>query len=543
MPTPQNLLYYGDNLTVLREHIEDESVDLVYLDPPFNSNADYNVLFKEHDGAAAASQIIAFEDTWRWDETAASLYHQTVTDGGETAKTLRAFFEILGASDMMAYLAMMAPRLLELHRVLKPTGSLYLHCDPTASHYLKLLLDSAFGAQNFRSEIIWQRTSAHSSADRYGPVHDVILFYAKSAVNRWRPQYTPYSEEYLDSFYTHRDSDGRRWRRSDLTGAGIRHGETGNPWRGIDVTAKGRHWAVPPSELDKLDAAGRIHWPKKPGGMPMYRRYADEMPGVPLQDVWTDIPPLHNLAAERLHYPTQKPERLLDRIIEASSSPDDVVLDPFCGCGTSVASAQRLGRRWIGIDITHLAIGLIRKRLRDSYGQSAQFRVVGEPVSLEDARQLAKDDKFQFQAWALGLVGARPAGGVKKGADKGIDGRLVYANGLGSGKTDQVVISVKGGHLKPDDIRALEGVRARERAAIGVLITMEAPSKKMTADANAFGMHQTPWGAYHRIQILTIEDLLDGKQIGYPSVTGGNVTLKAARKVAKKGGKQGDLFG
>ncbi len=541
--THQNLLYYGDNLDVLRQHIADESVDLVYLDPPFNSNADYNVLFKEHDGASAASQIMAFEDTWRWDQVSAALYHDIVSQGSDLARTLRAFFEILGASDMMAYLAMMAPRIVELQRVLKPTGSLYLHCDPTASHYLKLLLDAVFGAMNFRSEIIWQRTSAHSSAARYGPVHDVILFYVKSDDFVWRPQFTPYSQAYLDTFYDQIDPEGRRWARGDLTGAGTRNGETGKPWRGIDVTAKGRHWAVPPAQLDKLAAEGKIHTPAKEGAMPRLKRYADEMPGVPLQDVWTDISPLHNLAAERMHYPTQKPERLLDRIIESSSAPGDVVLDPFCGCGTSVSSAQRLGRRWIGIDITHLAIGLIRKRLTDTYGTAANFRVIGEPVSLEDAKQLAEEDKFQFQAWALGLVGARIATSSKKGADKGIDGRLYYATGRKAGETDQVILSVKGGHLKADDVRALEGVRAREKAAIGVLIAMEEPSKKMRADAAAFGMHDTPWGSYPRVQILTVEQLLHGERIKYPAVTGGNVTLKAAKKVAKKAAKQTDLFG
>ena len=417
-----NQLYYGDNLDVLRRHIDNESVDLVYLDPPFNSNASYNVLFAERDGARAASQIRVFEDTWRWDATAARACIEVIEAGGKVSEAMRAFRTFLGDSDMMAYLAMMAPRLVELRRVLKATGSLYLHCDPTASHYLKMLLDAVFGPEHFLNEIVWKRTSAHSSAKRYGPVHDVLLYYAKTDSYYWTPQHQSYAPEYIDTFFDQEDPDGRRWKRSDLTGSGIRHGETGEKWRGIDITAKSRHWAVPPSVLDDLDAKGRIHWPKKPDGMPRLKQYPEDLPGVPLQDVWTDMRPLHNLAAERLHYPTQKPQILLERIIGASSNKADTVLDPFCGCGTTIAAAQHLDRRWIGVDITSLAISLIRNRLADAFGEQAKYEVIGEPVSLPDAAKLARDDPYQFQWWALGLVGARPAEG-KKGADKGIDGR------------------------------------------------------------------------------------------------------------------------
>ena len=526
-----NVLFYGDNLDVLRRHVRAETVDLVYLDPPFNSSQDYNVLFREQDGTAAAAQIAAFEDTWHWDQRASDEYRQVVEAGGRVSEALQSFRLFLGTNDMLAYLTMMAPRLVELHRVLKETGSLYLHCDPTASHYLKLLLDAVFGPERFCSEIIWRRTSAHSSAKRYGPIHDTILFYSKGDEFTWNAQYTPYDDSYLDEFYTHVDADGRRWQRSDLTGAGIRHGETGKPWRGIDVTEKGRHWAWPPSELDKLDAAGRIHWPQREGGMPRLKKYADEMPGVPLQDVWDDISPLHNLAAERLGYPTQKPEALLERIIRTSSNEGDVVLDPFCGCGTAIAAAQRLNRRWIGIDVTHLSIALIKQRIADSFGALA-YTVLGEPTTVDDARALADTDKWQFQAWALGLVRARPAE-VRKGADKGIDGRLFFHGGTASGKTDQIVISVKGGKLKADDVRALEGVRARENAAIGVLVSFDEPTKRMRADAAALGHLETRWGAFPRIQLLTVEELLAGKSIAYPHVTGGNKTYKAAPKAGR----------
>jgi DNA modification methylase len=392
-----NVLYYGDNLDVLRRYLKDESVDLIYLDPPFNSNTTYNVLFSEQDGSRSAAQIKAFEDTWRWDQGAAAAHREVVEMGGTVSQAMQAFRQLLGDTNMLAYLAIMAPRLMELRRVLKQTGSIYLHCDPTASHYLKILLDAIFGPRCFRNEIIWKRTSAHSSARRHGPVHDVLLFYARSDSYVWNPQFQAYDDEYLRIFFDHEDSDGRRWKRMDLTGAGVRHGETGNSWRGINVTAKGRHWAYPPSVLDKFDAEGRIHWPVVAEGMPRLKQYAEDLPGVPLQDVWTDIRPLHNLTAERLGYPTQKPEALLERIIRSSSDPGAVVLDPFCGCGTAISAAQRLGRSWVGIDITHLAINLIRHRLQDAFGSAASFRVVGEPQTLPDARSLASEDPYGFR--------------------------------------------------------------------------------------------------------------------------------------------------
>lgn len=529
----EHMLFYGDNLDVLRQHVKDETIDLVYLDPPFNSAQDYNVLFAEQDGTRAAAQIKAFEDTWRWDQGAARNCEELIEKGGRVADAMRAFRTFLGESDMMAYLAMMAPRLVELRRVLKPTGSIYLHCDPTASHYLKMLMDAMFGAACFRSEIVWKRTSAHSSATRYGPVHDVLLFYSKTSSHVWNPIYQPYDQSYLDEFYTHVDPDGRRWRRSDLTGAGVRHGETGKPWRGIDVTAKGRHWAYPPFELERMDAAGKIHWPAKKGGMPMFKRYADEQPGVPLQDVWSDIKPMHNLSAERLGYPTQKPEALLARIIESSSNAGDTVLDPFCGCGTTIAAAHKLSRRWIGIDVTHLAISLIKTRLRDAYGAGIEktYRVVGEPADLASAERLANDDPYQFLWWALGLVGARPVE-QKKGADKGIDGRLYFHDESTGGKTKQIVFSVKAGHTGAPHVRDLVGVLQREKAEIGVLISLQDPTKPMRAEAASAGFYKTAWGRHSRVQLLTIADLLAGAAVDAPP---SNVTFKRAPRVRESG--------
>ncbi|MEX2270459.1 MAG: DNA methyltransferase [Vicinamibacterales bacterium] len=533
-----NRLYYGDNLDVLRRHVEDQSIDLVYLDPPFNSDASYNVLFAEKDGAQAASQIKAFGDTWKWDTEAALLYERVVEGGGSVSHAMQAFRTFLGESDVLAYLAMMAPRLIELRRVLKPAGSLYLHCDPTASHYLKMLLDAAFGPDRFLSEIVWKRTSAHSSAKRYGPVHDIILFYSKSDRYTWNRLFEPYDEEYLATFFDQVDADGRRWKRTDLTGAGTRNGETGLPWRGIDITAKGRHWAQPPSALDELDRQGRIHWPAKAGGMPRLKQYPEDLPGVPLQDVWTDLKPLHNLAAERLGYPTQKPEALLERIIRASSNEGDTVLDPFCGCGTTIAAAQKLGRRWIGIDITHLAITLIRSRLADAFAGSARFEVIGEPVSAPDAAALAKADPYQFQWWALGLVGARPVE-QKKGADNGIDGRICFHDG--SGQTKQIVLSVKAGKLHAPYVRDLRGVMEREGAELGVLISLEEPAAAMRKEAASAGFYTSPWGKHPRLQLLTVEDLLTGKTLNRPPHQT-SVTFKRAPKASLKTGEQKSIF-
>jgi site-specific DNA-methyltransferase (adenine-specific) len=546
VPITENTLFYGDNLPILREYLTDESVDLIYLDPPFNSQRTYNVLFREESGAESEAQIAAFVDTWHWNQAAEETYQELVTtapgDVGRMIESLRSF---IGSNQMMAYLVMMAARLVELHRVLKPTGSLYLHCDPTASHYLKVILDTIFGPENFRSEVVWKRTSAHSSAKRYGPIHDVIFFYSKSGQYVWNQQYQPYGESYIQQFYRSTDEQGRRFTLGDLTGAGIRHGETGNPWRGVDVTAKGRHWMVPPSELDKLDLQGQIYWPQK-GDMPRLKRYLDDMLGVPLQDIFSDIPPLSAHDRERLGYPTQKPLALLERIIEASSNPGDVVLDPFCGCGTTVAAAAKLGRRWIGIDITYLSIALQKSRLAEMFRREIEFRVIGEPKSIADAQQLARDDRYQFQWWALSLVRARPLGSTqgsklgKKGADKGIDGIVNFLKEPG-GLQGRVLVQVKSGAVSSRDIRDLAGVLEREKAAIGVFITMEPPTQPMKTEAATAGRYQSlGWGQdYPKIQILTIEELLRGAKVQMPPQWG---TFKEAKSVKEPGAEQKSLF-
>jgi len=536
-PPPPNTLYYGDNLFMLRTYVPDSSVDLIYLDPPFNSDASYSLIFKERDGTASAAQLEAFEDSWHWDRAAAA----TLREGQESGpppvrRMLTALFETIGPNDLMAYLVMMTPRLVELRRVLRPTGTIWLHCDPTASHYLKVLLDTIFGKEHFLSEVIWKRTSAHSSAKRPGPVHDVLLVYTKTAQYTWNPQYQPYDPDYIATFFDQVDPDGRRWKRADLTGAGVRHGATGQPWRGINVTAKGRHWAIPPSELDKLDAAGRVHWPQKAGGMPRLKQYLEDLPGVPIQDVWTDIPPMHNLSPERLGYPTQKPEQLLERIIALSSNPGDVVLDCFAGCGTAIVAAHSLGRHWIGIDITHLAITLLRGRLHAKFGMApTTYRVFGEPVDLTTARALAAesehDGRYQFQWWALSLVLADPEGGErKKGADRGIDGRISFVEPVN--QLREVIVSVKSGkHPTVTWLRDLGHVVEREpRAVVGVLISLETPTSELRKEAATSGWYHSEWTGqdYPRLQILTIQELLDGRQVEMPP-TGRSRAPRAAR--------------
>lgn len=567
----ENHLYYGDNLDVLRRHVKDESVDLVYLDPPFNSARNYNVLFAEQDGTRAAAQIKAFEDTWEWNEQSSASYHAVVEGGGKVSEIMQALRMIVGDTDMLAYLAMMAPRLAELRRVLKPKGSLYLHCDPTAARYLNVLLDGVFGPENFRSEIIWKRSSAHSDTKQgrkiHGHIHDTILFYTKTDEWTWNPVYTPFDQEYVERDYKLVDEDtGKRFRRGDLTAAKP-GGDTVYEWRvkkqsGVrerwvaDVEEEyrrpkagweykgvppydGRFWAYSRENMRQFVRERRLRHTYD--GMPEYKRFLEEMPGVPLQDIWTDITPIIAGTAERLGYPTQKPEALLERIIACSSNDGDVVLDPFCGCGTAVAAAQKLKRRWIGIDITHLAIALIKNRLRTAYGDAADFEVVGEPVTLDDAKELAETDPYQFQWWALGLVGARPVE-QKKGADRGIDGRLFFRDGMAGDKTRQIILSVKAGHVTASQVRDLRGVLDREKAAIGVLISFEEPTKAMEREAASGGVSESAWGQHPRIQLLTVEQLLAGRQINGPRTAGTNVTYKAAPKVVPTLAVQRDAF-
>lgn len=527
---PKNILFYGDNLDVLRKHFPNECIDLIYLDPPFNSKADYNILFKETTGEQSSAQIQAFSDFWHWNTAARHAYEYLISNhvNEKVASLSEALYRFLGTNDMSAYLFMMTERLLELHRVLKLTGSLFLHCDPKASHYLKMVLDAIFDPENFRNEIIWKRTFAHNDARRCGAIHDTIFFYSKTPEYFWRTISIPLSEDYKEMFLDQKDEKtGKRYARIDLTGAGItKDGESGKPWRNIDPTAKGRHWAYTHAELERLDKEGRIHWPKK--GVPRLKKFEDEFLGMSLQDIWNDIRPIHNQSQERLGFQTQKPLPLLERIIDSASKEGQWILDPFCGCGTAIVAAEKLCRHWIGIDITYLAINLVKNRLKDSFPE-CEFDVEGEPRDIGAAIELAKN-RYQFQWWALSLVDARPVGSKqasphegKKGADEGIDGWLRFADGP-VGHAERVVVSVKSGHVGVKDIRELRDVVNRQKAAMGLFLTLEEPTREMVKETDATSPYVSPrWKhEYPKIQMLTIAELLNGKKPDMPPTVNGS---------------------
>lgn len=482
-------LYYGDNLDVLPLHITDASVDLVYLDPPFNSKATYNVLFTEQDGSRSPAQIRAFEDTWHWDQSSLAAYTAVVEGGGVPGNALAALYELLGGTNMMAYLAMMAPRLIELRRVMKDGASIYLHCDPTASHYLKVVMDAVFGARGFQNEIIWHYRGGGVSKTRWGRRHDVLLFYTKG------PKPKTFNVDEVREPYSEASAERLRYKARSFRG-------------------------------EKT-----------------YDTYEPHPKGKHPDDVW-DMQPIMPSAKEQLPYPTQKPERLLERVIKASSNEGDVVLDPFCGCGTTVVVAHRLKRRWLGIDITHLAVGLMKHRLRDTFGDEVinEYAVTGEPTTLEGAHELAREDPFQFQVWALGQADARQAD-VKRGADRGIDGQLLFVDDS-THKAKQVVFSVKAGKTGPDHVRELHGVVDRENAAIGVLITMKQPTRQMRQAAAEAGFYESPgWGTkYPRVQLLTIEDLLEGKRVDMPPIQQVSRTFKKAPRAKPDQGTAASLF-
>lgn len=549
-PISQNTLFYGDNLPILRDYVPDESVDLVYLDPPFNSQRAYNVSLRDKHGQEAAAQVEAFKDFWTWDAEAAAAHEDLMSVApASVVKLMNTLKDVVGEkSAMRAYLTMMTARLLELRRVLKPSGSLYLHCDPTASHYLKIVLDVIFGPDSYQNEIIWKRTAARSDSHRWNHIHDVILFYSKSSKFTWNTQYIPYDEQYTQKFYHFVEPiTGRRYASDNLTADGTRNGSSGDTWHGIDVRKKGLHWKYTIEKLEELDKEGRILWPSKQGGVPRYKRYLDEMPGLAIQSIVTDILPLSAQSAEKMGYPTQKPLALLERIIQASSNEGDVVLDPFCGCGTAVAAAQKLNRRWIGIDITHLSIALMKYRLQDNFDLEAgrDYAVIGEPQDLASASALLeeKDGRYQFQWWALSLIGARPLGGEaaggsktgRKGADRGIDGYLPFYESLES--TQMAVVQVKSGHVQDSHLRDLLGTLETEKAPIGIFISLEAPTRAMLQTAASAGFFESKrWGKFPRLQLLTIADLLAGKKPATPPVY-----RQKAGRIARNEGRQTEL--
>ena len=556
----KNRLFYGDNLDILRnrEYFPDECVDLIYLDPPFNSNRDHNVLFKAESGADSEAQITVFEDTWHWGETAEETYRDLIVNAPEKVSTaIEALLNLIDRNQMMAYLVMMTARLVELRRVLKPTGSLYLHCDPTASHYLKIVLDAIFGVDNFRNEIIWQRAPAKGLASRRLPTnHDVILAYQKTQTALWNKNdmFVPYDMENLDkktlSQYSKVDENGRRYRLASLINPNKNRPNLTYEFLGIT-----RVWRWTKDRMQQAFENGMVVQ-TKPGNVPSQILYLDEQKGKPLGDVWTDIPPVQGGAKENLGYETKKPQVLLERIIRSSSNEDDVVLDPFCGCGTAIVASHKLKRRWIGIDITHLSISLQKYSLQDMFEleSGADYEVIGEPTTEQGARELAQDSanegRYQFEWWALSLVGAKPVGGQagsrrgKKGADKGIDGIINFfeQDDKGKSKPKKVIVQVKSGKVSAKEIRDLNWTVEREKAAIGVFITLENPTQPMIKEALAAGYYESPlWQKpYRKLQILTIGDLLGGAAVDMPSPHG---TFKQAeRHVSTDGVAQKDLI-
>ena len=541
-----NTLFYGDNLDILRKPnlIPSESVDLCYIDPPFNSKRNYNQIYNRI-GKEDLAQAQAFVDTWTWDEAG-------IAEGGlsellsnpegrftaQTVALLEGLSAVLGRDSLLAYLVSMTLRCVEIHRVLKPTGSFYLHCDPSASHYLKLILDSIYLPQggDYRNEISWKRSSAHNDTaqgrKKYGSIHDIVLFYTKSNAYTWNPQYTLYDEKYTEAFYKNIDENGRRFQLDNLTAAKP-GGDVSYDFYGTKPY-KGRYWAYSRENMEKFKAEGRLYFPKN-GGTPRYKRYLDEMPGVTLQDMWTDIPPMSSQSAERLGYPTQKPEGLLERIIAASSNPGDVVLDAYCGCGTTVAVAQRMGRQWLGIDITYQSIALILRRLEAAFGNEAAnlVKLNGVPRDMASAQALAlkKDDRTrkEFEKWAvLTYTLNRALINEKKGADGGIDG--VAFTQTGASDNAKLILQVKSGGVNSGDIDALRGAMAKFEAEMAVFLSLKEPSAPMLKAASAAGTYKHPVMGrdYPRIKIVTVREMVeDGARLELPMPL--EVLKKAAR--------------
>lgn len=525
-----NHLYYGDNLQVLRDSIKDESIDLIYLDPPFNSNADYNVLFNSPKGDKSHAQLEAFSDTWHWTHEAQSAFEEVLKcDNTDVSEMLVAMRSFLRENDMMAYLTMMTIRLIELKRVLKDTGSIYLHCDPTANHYLKIIMDAIFGKANYRNDITWKRTNnpkgSQFKAKKYGIVTDTLLFYSKSNEYTFELDCArePLNQEQIEAKYRKRDDKGLY-----LEYPILRSASKGNrptlvyEYKGFTPPSYG--WVVKKSTLEEIDARGDLGW--RSNGNP-YRKYRpSEDRGEPIDNLWDDVLRIQSNSSEYLGYPTQKPLALLERVVRVSSNEGDVILDPFCGCGTAVHAAEKLRRNWVGIDITNLAISLIEKRIVEAF-PDVDFQVHGTPKDMDGAKALADADKYQFQWWAVSLVNAVPFGGKKKGADGGIDGIIYFRP---DGKTvEKAIVSVKGGNnVSVTMIRDLAHVVEREKAKIGVFITIAEPTEPMLKEATKEGYYETEYGKYPKIQILTINQLFNGKKPEIPLIDSGSFKKAAA---------------
>ena len=504
----------------MRNKLRDETIDLCYIDPPFNSKRNYFQIYNNV-GKDDVAQAQAFIDTWTWNELAINGYQEIITNyqgcyTKQTIELMKGLKGVLGDSPLLAYLVGMIQRVNEIQRVLKPTGSFYLHCDPTASHYLKLVLDSVFCPRggDFKDEIIWRRTTAHSDTkNSFSHVTDTIFFYTRDKYAIWNGQYKPHSEKYLSSHYRHKDDKGRVYRLDNI----IRSASMGlRP--NLSYEYKGFTppfgWRVKLEKLIAIDVNNRLYWSKN--DTPYLIRYLDEQQGEIIDNLWDDIPPINSQAQERLGYPTQKPEALLERIIQASSNEGDTVLDAFCGCGTSVAVAHRLRRQWIGIDITYQSIAVVLKRLEDSFGAAVFDNLVlnGIPKDMESAIALANknDDRLrkEFEKWAvLVYSNNRAAINDKKGADKGVDGFAYMMTSKDT--TERIIFQVKSGGVNRSAIATLRGDMQREEAQIGILITLEEPTKSMREEAASAGFyhHELMGRNYPQIQIVTVREMIE----------------------------------
>ncbi|NCS03350.1 MAG: site-specific DNA-methyltransferase [Microcystis aeruginosa G13-11] len=538
-----NKLYYGDNLEVLRKYIKDESIDLCYIDPPFNSKRNYNQIYLNL-GKEDQAQAQAFVDTWTWDNHANEALEEIQSNyqGKFTSQTIDlidGLTKVLGKGSLLAYLVSMTLRIVEIHRVFKSTGSFYLHCDPTASHYLKIVLDTIFCSQggDYIAEITWERTSAHSDSKTFANTTDVIFLYSKRIL-MFNQQFKPYSEEYLKKYYKHQDGKGRFLDR-DLTAGGLSGGGYNYDWKGIK-----KLWRCPIETMQKYEEQNKLYYTRN--GTPRLKQYLEEMPGVPLTNLWNDIPPINSQASERLGYPTQKPEALLERIIKASSNKGDVILDAYCGCGTTIAVAERLERNWIGIDITYQSISLMLKRLEDSFGKNVldKIELNGIPKDIESAQALATkpDDRTrkEFEKWAvLTYSNNRAVINDKKGADKGVDAIAYFQGDKDNG--EKIIFQVKSGNVKSGDIRDLQGTMTLQGAALGIFITLKPPSKDMVQTAKSAGIYRGRYmsQSVDKIEIVTVQEILEQKKRLDVILT--FEVLKAAEKQRETQGQQMSL--
>jgi site-specific DNA-methyltransferase (adenine-specific) len=527
-PATNNTLFYGDNLEVLRKYIKDETIDLCYIDPPFNSKRNYNQIYNNIGGEDHA-QAQAFIDTWIWDQDASTGHIEIQANEmgrftPQAVDLITGLEKVLKKGSLLAYLVSMTLRITEIQRVLKDTGSFYLHCDPTASHYLKLVLDAIFIAKggDYKNEIIWPRTNSHNIASKYfSRVQDTIFFYTKTDKYTWNPPYTDYSPQQLKR-YTRDPETGRMVTGQDLTMTGNAHRNF--TWRGTTPPPQ-RGWGFQLEQLEELWTQGMIL--KKQDGTPRLdgrKVFLDEKKGKPLGSIWDDIERIGNTSGERLGYPTQKPEALLERIIAASTNEGDTILDTYCGCGTTVAVAQRLKRKWIGIDITYQSISLILRRLESQYGKDVLTNIIlnGIPQDMASARALAlkQDDRVrkEFEKWAvLTYSNNRAIINDKKGGDKGIDGTGFFLTNRDTNA--KVVFQVKSGNVGRGDISKFNNDRTREGAELGIFLTLQPPTQGMKDEASAAGFYEhTLMGrTYPHIQVVTIQEIVEqNKRLDIP---------------------------